>query len=147
MSTHASVEPDYAVAHYELGIALLKKEKVSEAIAELVRARELESGPRMVSALAFAYGTGGESKKAQELIAELEADWARRYVSPFSIALAHAGLGDVETAIDWLEKARAERSDAMAILKVHPMLLHLHSNPRFVRLAKDVGYPEITVPH
>jgi len=72
----------------------------------------------------------------------LESDSKTRYVSPYSIALAHAGVGDEETAIDWLEKARGERSDAMAILKVHPLLLKLHSNPRFVRLAREVGYSE-----
>jgi hypothetical protein len=63
-------------------------------------------------------------------------------LTPFSIALAYAGLGDQETAIDWLEKARAERSDAMAILKVHPLLLHLHANPRFAQLAREVGYAQ-----
>jgi hypothetical protein len=74
------------------------------------------------------------------VVANLEADSKKRYVSPFSIALAYAGLGDEETAINWLEKARAERSDAMAILKVHPLLLKLHTNPRFVQLLKEVGY-------
>jgi len=136
------VEPNYAVAHYELGVAYLKKDRAAEAITEFERARELESEPRMISALAFAYGVRGETEKAKALIGELESDSTKRYVSPFSIALAYAGLGKDETTIDWLEKARAERSDAMAILKVHPLLLQLHSNPRFVRLTKNVGYPE-----
>ena len=138
----ARAEPNYAVAHYELGIAYLKKDRAADAIVELERARELESEPRIVSALAFAYGAAGERDKARTLIAELETNSANRYVSPFSIAVAHAGVGDEEGAIDWLEKARAERSDAMAIVKVHPLLLQLHSNPRFVRLEREVGYPE-----
>jgi hypothetical protein len=74
------------------------------------------------------------------LILELEDLSSKRYVSPFSIALAYAGLGKQEVAIDWLEKARTERSDAMGILNVHPFLLDLHSNPRFVNLAREVGY-------
>ena len=135
------VEPNYAVAHYELGIAYLKKDRPLDAIAELERAKVLESEPRIVSALAFAYGVAGETAKAQALIADMESDSAKRYVSPFSIALAYSGLGEEDVAIDWLEKARAERSDAMAILEVHPLLLQLHSNPRFDRLAKEVGYP------
>jgi TolB-like protein/DNA-binding winged helix-turn-helix (wHTH) protein/Tfp pilus assembly protein PilF len=137
-----SLEPNYAVAHYELGIAYLKKDRVREAIAELERARDLESEPRMSSALAFAYGAAGDKEKARSLIEGLEADSKTRYVSPFSIAIAYAGLGEQETAMDWLEKARAEHSDAMAILKVHPLLLSLHANPRFVQLIKEVGYPE-----
>jgi hypothetical protein len=114
----------------------LKKDRPLDAIAELERAKVLESEPRIVSALAFAYGVAGETAKAQALIADMESDSAKRYVSPFSIALAYSGLGEEDVAIDWLEKARAERSDAMAILEVHPLLLQLHSNPRFDRLAK-----------
>lgn len=136
------VEPNYAIAHYELGIAYLVKERPRDAVNELERARELESEPRIVSALAFAYGAAGEKEKASKLIADLAADSKKRYVSPFSIAIAHAGLGEDEASIDWLEKARVERSDAMAIVKVHPLLLRLHANPRFVQLLKDVGYPE-----
>ena len=136
------LEPNYAVAHYELGIAYLKKDRASDAVAALERARELESEPRIISALAYAYGATGSNEKAKALIAELESESAQRYVSPFSIAIAYAGLGDDEKAIDWLEKTKAERSDAMGILKVHPLLLRLHSNPRFIQLTRDVGYSE-----
>jgi DNA-binding winged helix-turn-helix (wHTH) protein/TolB-like protein len=134
------IEPNYAIAHYELGIAQLKKELYSDAIAHLERARVLENGPRMTSALAFAYGTAGRTGDAAALISELESESASRYVSPFSLALAHAGTGNHETAIDWLEKAREERSDAMGIVNVHPLLLRLHSNPRFANLVREVGF-------
>ena len=92
----------------------------------------------LVPSAAFAYGAGGQKDRARDLIAGLEADSAKRYVSPFSMAIAYAGIGDHERAIDWLEKARAERSDAMAILKVHPLLLHLHQNRRFEELTKNL---------
>jgi DNA-binding winged helix-turn-helix (wHTH) protein/TolB-like protein/Tfp pilus assembly protein PilF len=134
------VEPNYAVAPYELGVAYLKNDRATDAIAELERARSLESEPRVTSALAYAYGVSGQTEKARDLIAQLETESTRHYVSPFSLAISHAGLGEDEVVIDLLEKARLERSDAMAILKVHPLLLHLHSNPRFMTLAKEVGY-------
>lgn len=135
------VEPNYAVAHYELGIALLKKGSAEDAIGELERARALENNPRITSALAFAYGSANRTDQAQAVITELENLSTKRYVSPFSFALAYAGLGDQETAINWIEKARDERSDAIGILNVHPFLLDLHSNPRFAKLAREVGYP------
>jgi TolB-like protein/DNA-binding winged helix-turn-helix (wHTH) protein/Flp pilus assembly protein TadD len=137
-----NVEPDFAIAHYELGIALLKKGNADEAIGELERARKLDDSPRMKSALAYAYGSTGRSGQARELISELEHLSTQRYVSPFSIALAHAGVGEKDVTIEWLEKARDERSDAMGILMVHPFLLDLHSDPRFIQLAREVGYSE-----
>jgi TolB-like protein/DNA-binding winged helix-turn-helix (wHTH) protein/Tfp pilus assembly protein PilF len=65
------VEPNFAVAHYELGIAYLKKNRSLDAIAELERARELENEPRIASALVFAYGAAGETAKAKALIEAL----------------------------------------------------------------------------
>jgi TolB-like protein/Tfp pilus assembly protein PilF len=133
------LEPNYAIAHYVLGIADLKKSLAKEAIVELERARELENNPRTTSVLSFAYGVGGEPEKAKRLIGELEAAAKQRYVSPFSLAVAYAGLGENAAAIDRLEKAYAERSDAMAILNVHPLLGSLHGDPRFDALIRKVA--------
>jgi len=91
--------------------------------------------------LAYAYGSAGDTERAQKLIGELTDTAAQRYVSPFSLAVALAGVADDEAAIDQLERAFAERSDAMAILTTHPLLTGLHTNPRFKDLARRVGFP------
>jgi TolB-like protein/Tfp pilus assembly protein PilF len=134
-------EPQYAIAHYVLGITYLKNNMPINAIDELERARQLEDSPRITSALAYAYGAANEIGRARQLLAELKNISAYRYVSPFSIAIAEAGSGDDQAAIDRLEDAYAERSDAMAILMTHPLLARLHSDPRFIDLAKRVGLP------
>ena len=133
-------EPQYAIAHYVLGITYLKDNMPINAIDELERARELEDSPRIASALAYAYGAAGEIDKARQVIAELQNISAYRYVSPFSLAIAYAGIGDDTTAMDRLEDAYTERSDAMAILVTHPLLTKLHTNPRFIDLASKVGF-------
>jgi TolB-like protein/DNA-binding winged helix-turn-helix (wHTH) protein len=135
-------EPNYSTAHYEIGIAYLKKGMIQEATREFERARDLENIPRNLAVLAYAYGSAGEVEKAKQIISELEAKSKTGYVSPFSIAIAHAGLGENDVTIDWLEKAYAERSDAMAIINVHPLLTTFHSDPRFADLLKRVGYSE-----
>jgi hypothetical protein len=43
-----------------------------------------------------------------------------KYVSPIDIATIHVRLGDVETALDWLEKAIDERTWYLGFLKVRP---------------------------
>ena len=140
LSEVIKIEPNYAIAHYCLGIAYLKKGMLRESIAELTRARDLENNPRVSSALGFAFGADGETEKARQIIAELEGLAKQQYVSPFSISLAHAGIGENDAAVDWLEKAYAERSDAMAILDVHPFLESLRDNPRFIALERKVGF-------
>jgi hypothetical protein len=66
---------------------------------------------------------------------------ATRYVSPYSIALVHAGLGDRDQAFLWLDKAYAERSDYMPYLRLEPMLDGLRSDHRFATLIGRVGLP------
>ena len=66
---------------------------------------------------------------------------ATRYVSPYSVALVHCGLGDRDQALAWLEKAYVERSDYMPYLNREPMLDGLRSDPRFAALVRRVGLP------
>lgn len=134
-----SIEPNYAIAHYILGISLLKVGSTNDAVVELERAHQLESSPRIISALSFAYAKAGRKDEAQKAIADLEDASRKSYVSPFSLAIAEVGIGNDEKAIDLLEKAFDERSDAMAILNIHPLLDSLHDNPRFKALTRKIS--------
>ncbi len=135
------IEPNYGVAHYVLGIAYLKNGQPEHSVEQLELARAIEDDPRIGSALSYAYGANGQADNAKKVIADLEASLKEKYVSPFSMALAHIGIGESDAAMAWLERAFAERSDAMAILAVHPLLEPLRTDPRFIALERKVGYP------
>ena len=62
-------------------------------------------------------------------------------MSPYSVALVHAGLGDRDQAFAWLDKAYTERSDYMPYLSLEPMLDGLRSDRRFAALVRRVGLP------
>jgi len=66
----------------------------------------------------------------------------RQYVAPFYVAIVYAGLGENERALDWLEKAYADHSNAIVFLKVDPQLDTLRSNPRFRELQRKLRLPE-----
>jgi TolB-like protein/DNA-binding winged helix-turn-helix (wHTH) protein/Tfp pilus assembly protein PilF len=134
------IEPDHAVAHHVLGINLIKQGRIAEAIAEQETAKRLESEPRVLSALGFAYAVNGNKDKSYEQLIELEKMANEKYVSQFSRAVIFAGLGDRAAAVDCLEKAFAERSDTMAIVAVHPLLDSLRNEPRFIELERKIGY-------
>jgi hypothetical protein len=55
-------------------------------------------------------------------------------VSPSSIAVMHAGLGEVKLALDALDEAYLSRDTRLVFLKDDPRLASLRQEPRFVAL-------------
>ena len=51
-------------------------------------------------------------------------------------ALVHAGLGEREQALRYLERAYEERSTVLAYLLIDPRLAPLRSDSRFLALAR-----------
>jgi hypothetical protein len=80
----------------------------------------------------------GRKGDALQILDDLNRMAAQRYVPPESRALVHAGLGETENALDWLEKAFDERSSYMIYLSVDPRLDRLRLHPRFVRMRTAV---------
>jgi tetratricopeptide (TPR) repeat protein len=136
------LDPAFAQAQRYAGWAYLQKGMHAEAIAALQAALSARKGdPEIEGELGHALAVGGRRAEALSMLESLAHLSATRYVSPYSVALVHAGLGDRDQALAWLDKAYAERSDYMAYLGVEPMLDGLRSDQRFAALLKRVGLP------
>ena len=73
------------------------------------------------------------------MLAELTDARSRRVVSAWGIAALHASLGDVYEAFRWLDIAIEERAAGMILLRVHPRLDPIRSDPRYGPLVRRVG--------
>jgi tetratricopeptide (TPR) repeat protein len=136
------MDPSYELPHLVLGLSYAQKGDFGLAVPELRRAVELSHGtPLMRSALANAYARSGNSAEAERILSDLISDSKRQYVSPYYFALVYVGLGQPNKALDWLEKAFADRSNGLVFLKVDPALDDLRSNPRFVALQQKLNFP------
>ena len=136
------MDPSYELPHLVLGLSYAQKGNFGLAIPELRKAVELSHGtPLMTSALANAYARSGNKAEAERLLADLITESKKQYVSPYYFAVVYVGLGKPEEAIDWLEKAFADRSNGLVFLKVEPELDDLRSNPRFVVLQQKLNFP------
>ena len=81
----------------------------------------------------------GNTPKALQILRELESRAESAYVSPYHFAYVYAGLGDAERAMDWLERAVAERAGGVYGLKGSFLFRGLHGHPRFQSLLRTMN--------
>jgi TolB-like protein/Tfp pilus assembly protein PilF len=137
------MDPSYEWAHFILGQAYEQKREFNLARAELQKAVELShNSPLMISALAHADALSGNQAEALQLLQQLMAQSKKQYVSPFYVAVVYIALGKTELAMDWMEKAFADRSNGLVFLKVEPELDPLRSSPRFIALQHRLNFPD-----
>ena len=135
------MDPDFVLPHLVLGQAYEQKKMYDQAITELRRAVDIsQSSPPAVAALARAYAVSGRTTEARKLLDQLMEQSKRRYVSPFYVAIVYAGLGENDQALDWIEKAYKDRSNAIVFAKVDPQLDTLRSTPRFQSLLHRLAF-------
>jgi TolB-like protein/DNA-binding winged helix-turn-helix (wHTH) protein/Tfp pilus assembly protein PilF len=136
------MDPAYEWAHLTLGQAYEQKGQYELALEELHRALDIShSSPLMVSALAHAYALSGNYSEALRLLAQLDAQAKKQYVSPFYVAIVYLGLGKNDAAMNWLQKAYDDRSNGLVFLKVEPELDPLRSDRRFISLLRKLNFP------
>ena len=135
------LEPDFAVAHLELGRSLLVLGRPLDAVGELERATQLfgEGSTMPIAYLARAQAESGRRREAVRTLEQLRALSRERYVPAFNIAMGYMGLGDTDNAFDWLTKACEERFYSMVFLNVDPAFDAVRGDPRFAELARCVG--------
>ena len=136
----SDLDSQYARGHATLGWAYLKKGRYDEGLAELEQAVTLAPGnTNWLGQLGQAYGLAGELAKARDVLQQLEVLSRQRYVSPYHMAYVYAGLGEQDTAMDWLERAYVERAGAVYGIKGSFLFTSLRSHPRFTALLKKMN--------
>jgi hypothetical protein len=101
--------------------------------------REPEEAYRLfaLAIIHHAQGRGAESDAALRDLSEKHAEGAA-----FQVAEVHGARGELDRAIEWLERAYAQRDSGLAFMKTDPNLRSLHGDPRWGALLKRVGLAE-----
>src|SRR5260370_39010653 len=96
------MDPNFAVAHYELGQAFVQKHLYKEAITELQKAIVLSGGSTTcTSNLAYAYAVSGMKNEAVKILNDLKNRSNHASNAP-EIDLVYEVLGENDQARPWL---------------------------------------------
>jgi len=132
------LDPMWFQGRAELARAYQQLHQCTEAIATIRQMKE-QTASALRGVPGWIYARCGHRVEALAELNHFKAEAREgRYVSHFSLAMIHVGLGDSEQAFAELDSAYAERSWGMFVLAVEPWFDDLRSDPRFARLLKKM---------
>jgi serine/threonine-protein kinase len=130
-----------AVESYRmLGTTMALLGQPAEAERVLREARTLpDSGTYMTATLGWLLARSGKREEAEALLRAIEAERQKGYVSPVAFAILYIGLGNLQHAIDWSERAYEERRGWIVYANVNAIFDPLRHEPRFKALVSEMG--------
>jgi tetratricopeptide (TPR) repeat protein len=129
-------DPKQGLAGLVMGWTYEQKGMYQEALSALQKA----SGGGPSSSVAHALALSGRREAAQDILDKMSQDSAKKYVSPYDIAVIHTGLGENDRAMEWLNKAFDEHSGFLVYVYLDPRLKSLHRDARFQDLLRRMGF-------
>ena len=129
----------YPAAWRLLGAAYLQLGDEKEALRVLELACTGEMDPVATAWLTHARAVLGDRASAAGLLTKLERLARQRYVPAYHLALAHTGLGDIESAFAALRQGMEDRDPALPNLAVDPRFAPLRGDRRFDQLVTRLG--------
>jgi TolB-like protein/Tfp pilus assembly protein PilF len=133
------LDPVYPAGPWILGIGFRGKGLPDEAIAAHRRAVDLAGGTAMMLGwFGLVLGASGKTDEARGVLDRLEVKARTTYVPPTSFAWVYLGLGDVDRAFEWLDRAVDARDQFMMPIKTYAFFDPIRADPRFHALLRKM---------
>ena len=97
--------------------------------------------PEASTFIGYAYGMAGQHAEARAVLRQIEKISEDKYVQPAFFGIVHVGLGELEKAFAYFDKAVDERSSQLALCRVHPAFWCLAGDRRYADLLSRLGLP------
>jgi TolB-like protein/Tfp pilus assembly protein PilF len=134
------LDPTYPSGPLVMGIALCVDRRFDEAIVAIRKAVALFGGaPMALGWLGFALGMSGNGTEARALLEGFRVMAGQTYVAPTSFAWIHLGLGEIDEAFAWMDKAIDARDPMMVPIRSYWFLDPLRDDPRFHALLRRMN--------
>ncbi len=127
-------------AYIGIGASYRQQGDFKQAIAAYREGVKLSEGlPYMIGNLGLTLGLSGNCAEARSLLEHLHVCETQRYVSPSSFAWIHLGLGEIDAAFEWLNRAVDECDQYMMPIKAYGFFDPIRTDPRFHALLRKMN--------
>ncbi len=138
--------PAHAEGYFWLAHCLVANGEFEAGQEAIQKAQEVWKKQEMTALKGYAYARMGQSDKAREVLHELmELQRTGPYLQPYFVARIYAALGENASALDWLEKADADKSEYLLLpdfaggLRTDPAWDGFQNEPRYWQLCDRLG--------
>jgi TolB-like protein/Tfp pilus assembly protein PilF len=139
------IDPDYAGAYQFLSLIYEAQGKYDLWLDEAEKSAALNKDADALAvykAARLEYAKAGYRAANRRITEVLQEQSKRIYIDPELIASAYIASGDKDKAFFWLEKAFADKSDLLRLVKTAPTFDSLRSDPRYADLLRRMNLPQ-----
>jgi DNA-binding winged helix-turn-helix (wHTH) protein/tetratricopeptide (TPR) repeat protein len=136
------VDPDFWIGQLHLAQVLIELGEIDLALAALSNSGKLGVNSKVIALRGYVFARMGRSEEAQNVLQTLLSIARERYVPPYAMAMVHAGLGQFELALQWLERCYDARDVHLIFLTMDPKWDPLRSERRFSDLLRRCGFAQ-----
>jgi Flp pilus assembly protein TadD len=129
------ISPTYASGHYNLALLYLAEGRREEALSTMQRAAYYRT-----EGLASIYFALGRKVDSDAALAQLTHEHASD--AALEIAEARAYRGELDEALQWLDRAYQQKDAALYLIKGDLQLKKLEGDPRYKAFLRKMNLPE-----
>jgi eukaryotic-like serine/threonine-protein kinase len=134
------LEPNTLGSYLGLGLNFIQTGNLEEAVRVVDKFSQLPVFvPIFIASRGYIYARAGRLEDARKLLDELQKSSLQTYVPPTSFAVIHIGLGEIDLALDWLEKGVEEHDSLQAMIISAPIFDPIRSHPRYHALRRKMN--------
>lgn len=135
-----AIDPNYYLGYFAIGVGHRSQGKFAEAVAFHRKAVELARGTAGTWGwLGLSLGLAGEADEARAVLRRLDEMAVQGYVPPSSFAWVYLGLGEIDAAFKWLDRAVEVCDQFLMQIKSYPFLDPIRADPRFAKLVRKMN--------
>lgn len=133
--------PKFPAAHLSLAVAYTRLKKYDQALEEVAKAERLGgSQTRVLEIQGSIYALSGDAIKAETIAERLKSGKVPGRVSPYSVALIYGSMGRNKEAVEWLEKAHAQKDTWTVWTKILVEWDGIRNEPKFKELQHQLRF-------
>jgi serine/threonine-protein kinase len=134
------IDEEYGRGFVFIGSTYLARGDAETALDWFQRGQSLDTSVRSYDAMIVrALAALGRTEEADEIMQRLETESRQHYVRAEYMAMGHAAVGNLDRALDALERAYQARSAGLIYLHLDPGYAPLRGDARYAELVRRIG--------